>query len=434
MKESASYLDRRSVLKKSALLLGGIFIIPRHVLGGAGWVAPSDKIGLGFIGTGKQSKGLAQRFSKLKDAQIIAASDVDSQKLSIFQQHVTKVTQENGDTNVKCLIAPDYHELLDREDVDAVVISSPDHWHAVMAIDAMRKGKDVFCEKPLAHTVAEGRKMADAVSKYHRILQTGSMQRSWDNFRKAVNLVRNGYLGEVTKVLVSVGDPGISCDLPGETEPDTINWDAWVGPAQIRSYSSVLAHPEGTKGWAQWRQYREFGGGILCDWGAHMFDIAQWGLNMDKSGPVLFIPPSDPLAKRGLKMIYDSGIEMVHEDFGRGWAVRFIGEKGSLDISRSFLDSKPENIAEIKIGEKEAKVYHSEDHYQNWLDCIRTRNQPICDVETGHRSASVCNLANIAYRMRRPLRWDPIREKFAKNKDASKLLNKKYRKPFKLRR
>ena len=424
---------RREIIKNSTSLLGGIFIIPSHVLGGRGKIAPSDKIGLGFIGTGKQGKGLASRFSKLPDAQIIAASDVDSQKLALFKAHVATATAENETSVSDCHTYANYHELLKNPGVDAVVIASPDHWHAAMSIDAMRKGKDVFCEKPLTHTVNEGRRMAKAVIKYGSVLQTGSMQRSSKNFRHAVNLVRNGYLGEITKILVSVGDPAIVCDLPPQSAPAEINWDGWVGPATMRPYSAVLAHPQGTKGWAQWRQYQEFGGGNLCDWGAHMFDIAQWALKMDRSGPVLFIPPADPLAKRGLKIIYDSGVEMVHEDFERGWAVRFIGSKGTLDVSRKFLDSDPINIAQAKLAGNEKSVYHSNDHYQDWLNCIKTRKQPICDVETGHRSASVCNLANIAYRMRRPLRWDPIKEQFAKNKEANKYLKMKYRKPYKLR-
>ncbi len=425
-------LSRRDALRNGSFFLGGIMLVPRHVLGGNGYLAPSDKVGLGFIGTGKQAGGLLKRFADLTEVEILAASDVDLHKMAAFQKQAAELKGTNQKAG--CQTYQDYQELLEREDIDAVVISSPDHWHAVMSVDAMRKGKDVFCEKPLAHTVEEGRRMANAVKKYGRVLQTGSMQRSRSDFRKAVNIVRNGYLGEITKVLVNVGDPGIRCDLPTEEQPSGINWDAWLGPAGLRPYSSVLAHPIGTKGWAQWRQFQEFGGGILSDWGAHMFDIAQWGLNMDHSGPVLFIPPADPLAKRGLKMVYDSGIEMVHEDFGRGWAVRFVGDKGSLDVSRSFLDSNPGNLAKIEITENENKVYHSDNHYQDWIDCIKSRKQPICDVETGHRSSSICNLANIAYQMRRPIRWDPDKEKFAKNSDANALLGKKHRKPYKLRR
>jgi predicted dehydrogenase len=323
--------------------------------------------------------------------------------------------------------------LLAQPNIDAVVIATPDHWHAIQSIDSMKAGKDVFCEKPLAHTVWEGRKIVEAVEKYGRVFQTGSMQRSWENFRHAVELVQNGYVGEIKKVLVNVGDPAIACDLPTENKPDDLDWDGWVGPAQMRGYSPVLAHPEGTNGWAAWRNYKEFGGGILCDWGAHMFDIAQWGLSMDHSGPVLLIPP-EAGATRGLKLIYDSGIEMVHEDFGRGWGVRFIGSEGSLDISRQYLDSKPANIVNNKIGTTDKRVYKSENHYTDWLDGIRSRKQPICDAEVGHRTSTVCNIANIAYWVGRPLRWDPEKEKFSKDGKANKLLTKKYRKPYKLKK
>jgi predicted dehydrogenase len=422
-------------LKTGSALAGGLFIVPRHVLGGKGFVPPSDKITLGFIGTGKQSRGLANRFSKETQSRILAGCDVDRQKLDLFKQHVAKVTAENSDETVQCETYKDYHELLENDAIDAVVIATPDHWHAVMSVDAMRADKDVFCEKPLAHTVEEGRRMVEAAEKYGRILQTGSMQRSWETFRHAVELVRNGYVGEISKVLVSVGDPAISFDMPAEPTPAHLDWDRWVGPADYDGgYHPLLSPPIEDDGWAQWRQFKEFGGGILSDWGAHMFDIAQWGLDMDENGPVLFLPPSDPMAKRGLKMIYDSGIEMVHEDFERGWAVRFIGSEGTLDVSRQFLDSKPEHIVEVKIGQNEKHVYKSDNHYLDWLDAIKKRSQPICNAETGHRSSSVCNLANIAYQLRTPLRWDPVKEKFAKNKEANALLGKPNHKPYKLKR
>jgi predicted dehydrogenase len=176
----------------------------------------------------------------------------------------------------------------------------------------------------------------------------------------------------------------------------------------------------------------EFGGGGVADWGAHMFDIAQWGLGMDHSGPVRLIPPDDPDAKRGMKFIYANGIEMYHEDFGRGWAVRFIGSEGSLDISREFLDSVPENIAQAEIKADEKHLYHSDNHYADWINAIRSRTRPAADVEIGHRSATVCNLANIAYLLRRPLNWDPVKEHFVKDAQASKLLSRKYRKPYTL--
>ena len=424
--------SRRQFIHDVASFSAIFFIVPRKVLGGSGYIPPSDQINIGFIGTGKQSRGLANRFSKIEQCRLVAGCDVDRRKLEFFKQHVAKVTASDTDQEISLLTFEDYHDLLGRSEIDAVVIATPDHWHAKMSIDAMKAGKDVFCEKPLAHTIAEGRAMVKATKKYKKVLQTGSMQRSREGFRHAAELVRNGYVGEIKKVLVNVGDPAISCNLAAEPTPATLDWDRWLGPAPQRGYNPGIAPPIENDVWAQWRKYKEYGGGILSDWGAHMFDIAQWALDMDDSGPVLFLPPSDPTATRGLKMIYDSGIELVHEDFGRGWAVRFIGSKGQLDVSRSFLDSDPAEIAKMEIRSGEKRVYHSDDHYSDWLSAIKTRKQPICDVETGHRSSSVCNLANIAYQLRIPLRWDPVKEKFAKNREANALRTKKYRAPYKL--
>lgn len=425
-------MRRREFLQNTALFATGISIVPAYVLGGARHVAPSDQISIGIIGTGKQARGLASRFAQIKDARILAGADVDQQKLTLFKKHLLAATAENSVTGSECEIYTDYHEMLDRDDIDAVIVATPDHWHAINSIDAMKAGKDVYCEKPLAHTVDEGRRMVKAVKKYKKVLQTGSMQRSRENFRHAAELVRNGYLGEVQKVLVNVGDPGIHCSLPAMETPTGLDWDRWLGPAPYRGYNPGIAPPVEEDVWAQWRRYLEYGGGILSDWGAHMFDIAQWGLGMDHSGPVLFVPPTDPLAVRGLQLIYDNGVQMIHQDFGRGWAVRFIGTEGTLDVSRRFLDSDPANIVEVKLGPNEKRLYKSDNHYTDWINAIKKRSLPICDVETGHRSSSVCNLANIAYQLRRPVRWDPVKEKFVKNKEANEMLKKKYRSPYKM--
>ena len=196
-----------------------------------------------------------------------------------------------------------------------------------------------------------------------------------------------------------------------------------------------LAPPqnEGLEYWPQWRQYQEYGGGILCDWGAHMFDIAQWGLGMDHTGPVEYIPPADPKAVRGLRMLYANGVEMVHEDFERGWAVRFIGTEGSIDVSRRFLDSNPTNIVEADLNNASVQLIDTkENHYQDFIDAVKSRTKPICDAEVGHRSASICNIANIAYDLHRPLSWDPVKEKFKGDGEANKHRKMKYRKGYKL--
>ena len=296
---------------------------------------------------------------------------------------------------------------------------------------AANAGKHVYCEKPMAHTVAEGRAMVNAMHRNKVVMQTGSMQRSWENFRHACELVRNGYIGNVKEVLVTVGDPGIACDLPAMDVPSYLNWNGWVGPAVFKPFNPELAPPIEQDIYPHWRNYKEYGGGILSDWGAHMFDIAQWGLGMDKSGPVKFIPPAGN-ATRGLTMIYENGVVMKHVDFGRGFAVRFIGDKGLLDISRDFIDSSPGNIALATLGSNNKRLYYSNDHYKDWLDCIKTGRQPICDVETGHRTSSVCCLANIAYWLRRPLDWDPQKEQFKNDAEANLLVKANIRGPWKL--
>lgn len=422
MKDSKqpNQLSRRSFVKNTLTASMGIMIIPRFVMGGKGYIAPSDKITLGFIGTGKQARGLVRGFAP--KAQVLAGADVDSKKLVLFRQITEKLyadakeqTQYKGFTSYA-----DFQELLERKDIDAVVIATPDHWHAVQSVMAANAKKHVYCEKPLAHSIEEGRAMVKAMKRNDVILQTGSMQRSQKNFRHACELVRNGYLGDIKEVLVSVGKAGIPCDLPEQAIPAELNWPQWVGPAALRPFNAVLAPPVQEDIFPNWRNYKEFGGGMLSDWGAHMFDIAQWALDKDKSGPVRLFPP-DGKEYKTLTMLYDNGVVVKHEDFGRGNAVRFIGSKGSLDVSRSFIDSKPENIALSVIQSNEIHLYNSENHHQDWLDAIKSGKPPICDAETGHRTSSVCCLGNIAYWLKRPLKWNPKRERFIGDREANAL-------------
>jgi len=430
-KEQLSQKSRRNFIRNSAIGAFGISIIPRHVLG-KGFIAPSDRINLGVIGLGKQIGGLSSNFIKGSGSQIVACSDVWSTKRTWFKEMAEKAyaKQKNLEDYNGITTYADYQELLSRSEIDAVIIATPDHWHGIQAVEAMNTGKDVYCEKPLTHTIEEGINLVAAAEKTGKILQTGSMQRSWDNFRKACELVRNGYLGEISKVLVNVGDPAVPYNLEAENMPSEVNWDHWCGPAPLLNYNHRLAPSKNSVNfWPDWRLYREVGGGILADWGAHMFDIAQWGLGMDQSGPVSYIPPKDKSAKRGMQMFYANGIEMVHEDFGRGWGVRFIGSKGSLDISRDYFESNPKELLKIKDEEISAPLYRVEkDHYQDWLHSIKTREQPVCGVEVGHRSATVCNIANIAYQLGRPLQWDPIEQNFKNDKEANSLKGRKNRK------
>ncbi|WP_027078792.1 Gfo/Idh/MocA family protein [Maribacter antarcticus] len=426
--ENREQNSRRTFIKKTALAAGLISIIPRRVMG-QGFVAPSDKINLGYIGLGKQGGILGERFVSNTNVQIVAGSDVWTAKRDWFKGVIEssyaekrRVSKYNGVTTYL-----NYKELLEQEGIDAVVIATPDHWHAIQSIHAMKAGKDVYCEKPMTNTIDDGRKMVDAKEKYERVLQVGSMQRSWDRFRKAHEIVSTGKLGDITKVLVNVGDPYRAYDLPAEPTPEGVDWNLWCGPAPLLSYHNTIA-PEVVKSYPAWRDFKETGGGILSDWGTHMFDIAQWCLGMDKTGPVSFIPPKDSKAVRGLRMFYENGIEMVHEDFGRKWAVRFIGTEGTMDVSRGFIETTPTNILVPNSGVPKELFKDQGNHYQNWLDTIKTRKEPICSVETGHRSATICNVANIAYELGRPLEWNPEKEKFKDDAQANKMRKRKRRK------
>ncbi len=418
-------LSRRRFLGTSLASIAAFTIVPRHVLG-KGFIAPSDQITLGFIGVGQQGKGLLNTFAKR--AQIVAVCDVDTQKLERGKKIVEDAYAKLGTSAKGLKTYKNFRDLLSNKSIDAVVIVTPDHWHAVNVIEAVKAGKDVYCEKPYSHSIEEGRLMVQAVEKYKRINQTGNMQRSWKNFRNACQLVRNGAIGDILEVKVSVGPPPVKCDLPTEPTPSYLNWDLWVGPAEYRGYNAILSPPVQISKFPDWRNYKEYGNGMTADWGAHMFDIAQWGLGKDDSGPVAIYPPDKD--HKYLTFEYDNGIKMTHENFGRGSGVRFIGTKGVIDISREYFETLPVKLADHDYASDSIKLYESNDHYDNWLDCIRTRKQPISTAEIGHRTATVCFLANIGYELDRPLRWNPAKEEFVNDDEANKLRSGYLRKPW----
>lgn len=420
-------MKRREFIGKSAVATGAFTVIPRQVMAGTGKTAPGDRINLGYIGVGKQSIGLAGSLGKCPETMVLAACDVDKLKLERFKQAAEKLNADKlGGGTQTVDTYENYRELLERKDIDAVVIVAPDHWHAMMAVDAAKAGKDIYCEKPMALTVAEGRAMVDAARKYDRVFQTGNMQRSWRNFRHACEMVSNGYLGEVKEINVNVGKPVMACELAAEPVPETLNWDLWVGPSLFRNYNPDLAPPIESRGWANWRSYRGFGGGMITDWGAHMFDIGQWAMGMDNSGPVEFIPP-EKRAERGMQMKYENGVVMNHVDWGEGNAVQFIGSEGKIEVSRSFYRSDIKGLTKLELKDSDTPLYRSEDHYQDWIDAIKKRTRPISDVETGHRTSSLCNIVNIAYTLERPLLWKPNHELFVNDDDANSMLTRPFR-------
>ncbi|GAB3978391.1 Gfo/Idh/MocA family oxidoreductase [Spirosoma terrae] len=421
----SSYRPNRRTFIKQAAGLATFYIVPRHVLG-RGFLAPSDQISLGFIGLGRQANGLRGQFLK-NEARVMAACDVDKTKVTAFSEAVNKHYAEKADKSAYkgCQSYDDFRNLLQNKDIDAVVIATPDHWHSAIAIAAAKAGKDIYCEKPLSLTIQEGRDMVKATRKYKRVFQTGNMQRSWPEFRQAVELVRNGYIGQIKTVNVNVGGPPRDFDLAAETIPAGLNWDAWLGPNTIeRPYNNVLNPSLTDTFWGKWRDIRDFGGGGMTDWGAHMFDIAQWGLDMDNSGPTELVPGKEG---KGLVYRYANGIEMNHTPVEGFQFCQFIGSEGEIKVGRKNLTTTPASLKDKIIGETEKRVYFSDNHYKDFLDAIRSRKNPISDVEVGHRTASVCTLGNIAYQLGRPLRWNPEKEQFVNDADANKLLSRPIR-------
>ncbi len=429
-KKSPASINRRKFVGTTAKAITGFFILPRFVLGGRKpdgtmYTAPSDMITLGFIGTGKQGRGLTSAFLETGEVKIIALSEVYKDKGILTLENIKNFYSKNGQHGkyADIPVYNDFRELLARKDIDGVVIATPDHWHAAGAVRAAEAGKDIFCEKPLALTVKEGRAMVNATRLHGRVFQTGSMQRSWAEFRQAVELVRNGYIGDIKSIKVSVGPPPIKYDLAAQPIPDGLDWSKWLGPNAPSAFNSELAPPVSNDVFPNWRKYKEFGGGGVTDWGAHMFDIAQWALHMDNSGPVEVSAPDGGLHKN-LTFRYKNGTIMTHEKWEWENAVLFTGTEGEIRIERGKLETTPVGLKDRIIGETEQHVYKSVDHYKDFLNAMRKRSMPVCDVETGHRTASVCNIGNIAYQLNRSLQWDPVKELFTDDDEANALLGR----------
>ena len=391
---------------------------------------PNNRITLGFIGIGMMGRGHLQSFLGNRGVQVVAVSDVHRIRLqdAVERVHRAYAAERKAGTYRGCESYNDFRELLGRRDIDAVVIATPDHWHAIPAILAARSRKDVYCEKPLSLTIYEARAMVRAARDNHVVFQTGSQQRTEfsGHFRKAVEYVRSGRIGRVRTVRVGVGAPNRPCDLAAEQTPEGIDWEMWNGPSPARGFSHVLCPLDIHSHFPAWRNYREYAGGLLADMGAHHFDIAQWALDMDHSAPTEIHPPER--GDTGLRFVYANGIEMFH---GGPIDCRFEGADGRIDVGRGGISSTPAAILQQPLGERDFHLPAvPANHRQNWLDCIRTRRQPVADVEIGARSAQVCHLANIGYQLRRVLRWDPAREEFIDNSEANRLRYRENRTPW----
>jgi predicted dehydrogenase len=424
-------VTRRTFLRAATAAVLGPAIIPASARGANGFTAPSNRIVVGLIGVGKQMRGHHRTMLRRNDVQVLALCDVESVRLGREENTNNEAYGERygKDSYKACMTFNDFRDVCRRDDIDAVMVATPNHWHSIPCIEAMRHGKDVYCEKPLARTIHEGKVMRDTARKYARVFQTGSQQRSESGFRIACELVRNGHIGRVHTVHVNVGGPPKDCYLPAEPTPPGLDWDFWLGPAPYRPYHSDIAPDVDWDGWPNWRNYRDYAGGMMTDWGAHHFDIAQWGLGMDDSGPVEILPPDGTLER--LTYIYANGVVMKH---GGGEPSRagvvFRGDKGKVMVNRGYLETDPQSLKNAPLRPGDTALYESPGHHEDWLNCIRTRRRPICDVEIGHRSATVCHIGNIAYWLKRPLKWDPVKEEFINDAEANRLLMRPMRSPW----
>jgi predicted dehydrogenase len=384
---------------------------------------PSERIRIGCIGLGNQ--GRPNLGAHLKN--VVAICDVDRTRLDEARGRVQQATGKSP------LAVTDYRKLLESKDVDAVVITTPDHWHALMTVHACQAGKDVYCEKPLTLTVAEGRVMVDAARKYRRVVQTGSQQRSDKRFRTACELVRNGLIGKVHTVRVNI--PRVNFkgpSVPDSDPPAELDYDLWLGPAPKRPYNSKRVH-------YNFRFFWDYSGGQMTNFGAHDLDITQWGLGMDDSGPVAALGKARYHKDNWFEVpewfeatyTYPSGVTVHVVQNGSG-GVTFEGDKGTLSVDRKKLVTKPAELEKEALPDGAVRLYASTNHHANWLECIKSRKSPICDVEIGHRSATVCHLGNIAIRTGRKLTWDPSKEQFVGDAEANKMLRRPYRDPWKL--
>jgi len=454
--------SRREFLKAAggsavaaAAVAGFPAVVPASVLGPH---APSSRINVGAIGVGRISRGHDMPgIWKVDTARLVAVCDLDAKRVEDGKRLVNDYyARKTGQPYAGVTGYADYRELLANTDIDAVVISTPDHWHALITVAAVKAGKDVYLQKPSSLTIPEGRAMSDAVHRSGRIFQIGSQQRSSPQWRYAAELVRNGRIGQLKTVKIGLpGDPpgGSTAPMP---VPPTLNYDMWLGSTPEVFYTEDRVHPQSGYGRPGWLRCEQFGAGMITGWGAHHLDCAHWAMDTEYTGPVEVWGTAE-FPKSGLWDVhgafrtearYANGVHMiVSGEFPNG--IRFEGTDGWVFVSRgnetvtasdpqsrlkdeqALAASDPRIITSV-IGPDEVRLYESLDHHGNWLECVRTRRQPIAPVEVAHRSCTACLLHHIAMKLPRRLRWDPDRERFVGDDEANALLARPQRAPYAL--
>jgi len=457
-------INRRSFVKKSlkagaissVALSGFPAIVPASVFGKN---APSNRINIGAIGVGRISRehDMAETL-KYDKARIIAVCDVDSKRSADGKNYVNDYyANKTGASYDGVTMYNDHRELLLNKDIDAVLISTPDHAHAYIGIHAVEAGKDVYLQKPASLTIAEGRVLSNAVHRTGRILQIGSQQRSSTQFRYAAELVRNGRIGELKTVYVGLpGDPS-GDEEPEMPIPKNLNYDAWLGSTPYVYYTEKRVHPQNDYSRPGWLRMEEFGAGMITGWGAHHVDCAHWAMDTEYTGPIEIsgwanFPTSGLWDVHGIfrtEGIYANGVKMIiSNEIPNG--IKFEGTTGWIFVTRGdyrasasdpvqnttnakALTASDEKIITSVIGENEIHLYKSNEQHGNWLDCIQSRLPPISPVEVGHRSCSTCLLHHIAMKLKRKIYWDPMNERFINDDVANSMLNRPHRFPYQIK-
>ncbi|HZK93421.1 MAG TPA: Gfo/Idh/MocA family oxidoreductase [Prolixibacteraceae bacterium] len=427
---------RRDFLKRSATVATGALILPQIIpstaLGMGGKLPPSDRIVMGAIGVGSQGSSNMRDFLELKNqVQFVAVCDVDSNHSA-----KAKGLADEANKNKDCRVYGDYREFLEKEKLDAVSIALPDHWHGIIYSAAANKKLDVYGEKPICRTIEDGKTIVDAVKKNNIIWQTGSWQRSKPNFHHAVELVRNGRIGKIKTIEVGLPDGSKGIGTPPAIEvPAELNWEMWLGPALKVPYRGV-SH------W-NWRWILDYSGGQLTDWAGHHIDIANWGAELERTGPVeisgVGIYPRDGIynvpVEYDFLCKYANGIEMRVANSSRlvhGGGATWYGEKGWINVDRGRLEASDPKILQEVIGANEIQIYKSDNHWQNFIDCVRSRKETIAPIEVAYRAISVALLGEIAMTTGQKIQWDPEKQEIIGNPMASRLLTRPYRQPWTL--
>lgn len=415
-------------MNRRQFLLTVPFIIPAAALGSGPRPAASRRVTLGFIGLGGKGLDNLKGLSNDPRVQVVALCDVDRKHLQTAHNYAQKKYGKGITTT------DDFRHITRNPTIDAIVVSTPDHWHVLPALDGVRHGKDAYVEKPLTLTISEGRLLSDETARYGRIIQTGSQQRSIGEFRRLTDLVRNGRIGQLQRIEIMIP----ACNKPNpdpwqpQTPPDELDYNMWLGPAPWEPYHPDRCH-------YTFRYLQDYSGGQVTNWGTHYIDNAQWCLDMDRSGPVHVkghgVYPSSGLFDVAMDVnftcTYANGVKLnvrTRKDGVYDGNIRFIGSEGWIFASRSQMQSSPSTLIEEHVAATAPRLpWSGVDHFTNFIDCVISRNQPIAPVEAGHRSATVCHLGNIAMRLDRPLNWNPVTETFPDDAEANRLKDRPHR-------